>query len=235
MRLAFISDIHGNLPALSAVLSDIAEGQVDQTVCLGDVCDLGPAPREVLERLVALDMPIVQGNHDSLHDESPPELREISAWCAQQLTAEQTDFLRSLPSELRFELPGGRRLLAVHGTPRGYNDGFVPFQAKDDVERALAGVDEDVVVAGHTHVQLSSRLGRTLVVNVGSVGCTFERPFDGRPPRILPWAEYAVVNATSDQLCVELRRVAYDVGALRRQILESNMPGKEAWAAQWAD
>lgn len=233
MRIALISDIHANLPALDAVLDEIARLSVDQTICLGDICDLGPEPSATLTRLRDLACPIIQGNHDPFHEKGPPPIQAVMDWCAEQLSQEEHQFLKSLPATLSVALPGGRNLLAVHGSPRSFNEGLTSDQPVGELRQFLGGARADVVVGGHTHVQMLRRNGKQLIVNTGSVGCPFAEVFSGDNPDILPWAEYAIVEATEKNLSVELRRVDFDRSELINRIVASTMPGKEAWASQW--
>ncbi len=233
LRIALISDIHGNLPALTAVLKDIESLNVDQIVCLGDICDLGPEPRETLRHIRELNCTVLQGNHDPFDEESSPPIQAISDWCADQLSPEERTFLRDLPTSHHFDLPAGRTLLAVHGSPRSFTEGMIAEQTTEDVRTLLEGVLSDVIAGGHTHVQLLRRVDRQLIVNVGSVGCPFAEVFSGAPPIILPWAEYAVITGAETGLSVDLRRVNFDIPRLVDTILRSTMPHAREWAAQW--
>lgn len=236
MRLALISDIHANLVALDAVLGDIERRGVDALVCLGDICDLGPEPAETLARVRGLGCPVIAGNHDPFHHDepAPPELQAIMRWCEAELGKEELAYLRALPLELHLDLGHGVRLHCVHGSPRGFSEGIVAEQTREELSAILDGVTADIIVAGHTHVPLLRRLDKLLVVNVGSVGCPFERTYDGAPVRVLPWSEYAVIETSPSGPSVQFLRVAFDVRELVHRILRSSMPGASAWADQWA-
>lgn len=236
MRLALISDIHANLVALDAVLGDIERRGVDALVCLGDICDLGPEPVETLDRVRSLGCPVIAGNHDPFHHDepAPPELSAIMRWCESELSSEDLAYLRALPLDLHLDLGFGVRLHCVHGSPRGFSEGIVAEQTREELNTILDGVTADILVAGHTHVPLLRRLDKLLVVNVGSVGCPFERTYDGNPVRVLPWSEYAIIETSPAGPSVQFLRVGFDVRELVHRILGSTMPGASAWADQWA-
>jgi predicted phosphodiesterase len=235
MRIALISDIHANLVALNAALADIQRVGVDQIICLGDVVDLGPRPRATLARIRALGCPVVMGNHDPFYERltGPLSLLPLHDWVRAQLSAADLDFLRAGVPTLRADLGHGKTLLCVHGSPRSYNDPILRDTDPSDLDTWLGDVDFDALVCGHTHVQLLRRHRGRPVVNVGSVGTPFDVPFSGTPPRILPWAEYAIVSADAHSLSVDLRRVDFDLEAFRRSVLESAMPGGVEWLTQW--
>ncbi len=233
LRIALISDIHGNLPALDAVLKDIESLNVDQIICLGDICDLGPEPGETLRRIRDLNCTVIQGNHDPFDEESSPPIQAISDWCAEQLSPEERSYLINLPSSHEFTLSAGRTLLAVHGSPRSLTEGMIAEQTNDEVRTLLEGISADVVAGGHTHVQLLRRVDHQLIVNVGSVGCPFAEVFSGAPPTILPWAEYGLITGTEAGISVDLRRVNFDTQELVNTILGSQMPHAKEWATQW--
>jgi putative phosphoesterase len=228
MRVALISDVHSHLQALEAVLADAAAAGAERVICLGDVVDMGPQPSEVVARLRGLGCPVVVGNHDPLTEgSSVPPLQAIEAWNAARLSAADRAWLDAAPLTLRLELDG-LRLLCAHGSPRDYREGLVPELADATLEQWLAGEDCDVLACGHTHVQLE----RTLV-NAGSVSMPFEVPFDGAPPRILPWAEYALLSWEAGRLGVTLRRVPYDFAAYCDAVRASGMPEPDWWLGPW--
>jgi predicted phosphodiesterase len=247
MPLAVISDIHGNLVALDAVLSDLATRSIEPTLCLGDVAATGPQPREVIARLRELGCPVVMGNTDDwlLHpavktnteddDMDRRRLQEIELWGAEQLTAEDRAYLASFQPTVSMELEGGMRLLAYHGSPRSFDEQILPTLSSDGLDAALDGREADLYIGGHTHMQMFCRHRRSLVINPGSVGLAIDSgpPFDG--PICNPaWAEYAIINAGGpDELTVELRRAPFDVEALRQAIYASGMPHADWLAREW--
>ena len=186
MRVAAIYDIHGNLPALEAVLEDIRREGVDQIVVGGDVFP-GPMARESLECLVGLSIPVrfIQGNGDRVVLEQrsgveavhlPEQVREVIRWNAQQLDRGHEHELARWPSTLRLSIGGEGEILFCHATPR--NDTEIFTRVTD--EGRLRGVFENarapLVICGHTHMQFDRRIGTTRVVNAGSVGMPFGPP-----------------------------------------------------------
>ncbi len=246
MRIGVISDIHGNLTALDAVLADLERARVDRIVCLGDVAATGSQPRQTVERLRALDYPTVLGNADeelvNMRAETPgaetPDMDEdgrrlldIDRWCAAQFAPADLDYLRAFRPTLTLPLGDGQTLLCMHGSPRSYDDVIVASTPEDDLARMLSGVDAAVVAGGHTHEQLLRRYKGTVILNPGSVGLPFERGPGMDDVRNPPWAEYAIVAEEDGVMSIELRRVPIDVGAVVRAIRDSGIP-HAAWLAQ---
>jgi predicted phosphodiesterase len=242
MRVALFSDVHGNLVSLEAVLADIAEAQVDLVVSLGDVAVAGPQPRQVIARLKALDCLCVMGNHDhELLDlettlkctDSPAIILEFIEWCAGQLTDTDLECLRAYRPVISVSLDNKTKLLCCHGSPRSNEEFILATTPTRELDQMLAGYTATVIACGHTHVQMLRRQGQTLLVNVGSVGWPLEEmPFNGNP-RYLPWAEYAIIEASGAGLRVELRRVPIDLDAVKQAALDSDMPYARFWADCW--
>lgn len=232
-RVAFISDLHANLIAVDAVLADIDRLDVDEIVCLGDIVDLGHQPCELLERLHERNVRCIRGNHDTL-DEHPPHplLLEIEAWTAAQLGEARLRELAELPEHLTLDI-GGARVLCVHGSPRSDIDQVLDSTPRETLLEWIAGHEFDVMVGGHTHVQLLRRLDAQLIVNVGSVGMPFERAFDGHAPKILPWCEYGVISGVDGAVSVDLRRVPLDLERFAASVHGSSFPRAARWLEQW--
>jgi predicted phosphodiesterase len=245
MRVAIISDIHGNLPALDAVLAEIDADRVDRVVCLGDVASLGPQPREVIARLRVLGCPVVMGNADAdVLDPLAPEdvpnedfrrLRELDVWMAGLLSADEKGYLRSFQPTVEADLGGGVNLLCYHGSPRSFNDRLLPTTDSETLDTWLGGHPAALYAGGHTHLQMLVRHRKALVLNPGSVGL----PYDTVPvppdtsTRNPAWAEYAIVESGRGRLRVELRRTPFDVAALLRAARDSGMPHADWWSADW--
>jgi predicted phosphodiesterase len=239
MRVALISDIHGNLVSLQSVLSEIEHAQVDRVVCLGDVAALGPQPRQVLARLRELGCPCIMGNHDEhlLHPERmaglAPWVVEVTSWCAAQLSKEDRTHLRSFQSLIEIELGAQATLLCYHGSPRSNSERILPTTPPPDLEEMLGGCTATVMAGGHNHVQMMRRHKLSSLIDVGSVGQPFERmPFQGAPV-LLPWAEYAIVGCLAGTLSIDLRRVPIDLDAVRQAAEASGMPDAAGWAGSW--
>jgi predicted phosphodiesterase len=240
MRIALISDIHGNLVSLQAVLRDIGRVQADRIVCLGDVAALGPQPRQVIARLRQLGCPCIIGNHDEhlLHPERmaglPPWVAEMTAWCAAQLSVEDRAYLRSFQPLIEFELGRQATLLCYHGSPRSNDERILPTTSRAALEEMLDGYTATVMAGGHNHVQMMRRHEDVSLIDVGSVGQPFaQMPFQG-VPRLLPWAEYAVVGYLEGRLSIDLRRVPIDVDEIKHAAMVSGMPDAQGWAESWS-
>jgi putative phosphoesterase len=232
MKLALISDLHANVPALESVLAEASRRRVDRVVCLGDVVDLGPEPVRVVEMLRERNIDTLQGNHDP-PEGVPTEPRAVWEWTQLQLGDAERAWLSALPSRLdyRFE---GVSLACVHGSPRSFDEQILPLTPDEELREILADETSDVLVCGHTHVQLERRLGERLIVNVGSVGMPFEEPLlEPGVPRIHPWAEFAVLTLESGRASAELLRIDYDVEEYFRRVLASTMPDPANFISAW--
>ncbi|HZQ10249.1 MAG TPA: metallophosphoesterase family protein [Anaerolineae bacterium] len=196
MRVAALYDIHGNLPALEAVLQEIQQANVDQIVVGGDVIP-GPMPRETLQRLLDLDLPIqfIQGNcelsalaqMDALRGGTvtywgttsgaplPAADQEIMRWTAQQLQDYEA-LLASWPKTLSLEIDGLGTVLFCHGTPRSETEIITRLTPEDRLLPLFQELPVSVVVCGHTHMQFDRMIDKTRVINAGSVGEPYGEP-----------------------------------------------------------
>jgi putative phosphoesterase len=244
MRIAIISDIHGNLVAFEAILDDIAREGVDRLICLGDVAAFGPQPEEVVARLREIGCPVVMGDADAtLLSPDPPatdelfrNLQEIDTWALARLSSADREYIASFEPTVSIALDGDATLLCYHGSPQSFKDPIRATTSEDELERMFAGFDAHMYAGGHTHIQLLRRRGTSLVLNPGSVGLAYDRtPSPGANVRNPPWGEYALLSvAGSDRnLSVDLRRVPFDVAALLQAARENEMPHAEWWCAEW--
>ena len=233
MRTALIADIHGNLVALDAVLSDIDRRGADRIVCLGDVAATGPQPRDAIERVAGLGCDVVMGNTDewlveprdeSIEDDDTRRIVEIDLWAHDQLEDRHIELVRGYQPVV--ELDG---LLCYHGSPRSNTEVLLPITPETELAAMLDGHAEAIMAGGHTHMPMLRRHGASLVINPGSVGMPFEHAAGGtfRNP---PWAEYAIVEDGR----VEFHRVPVDVGAVTETALASGMPNAAWWIKDWA-
>ena len=233
MRFALISDIHGNLPALEAVLEEIGREDIDEILCLGDVA-VGPQPGETLDRVRELGCPVVLGNWDAYfvhgfpaqHTEIGRQLVEMGEWWADQLSAEQRAYIETFVDDLT--RPG---LFAFHGSPRSYEDFIYATTPDAELSEMLNGARAPLLAGGHTHFAMVRHFDGLLMVNPGSVGLPFAR--QEAVMRISPWAEYAIVDGERGRLSVELRRTPFDVDSLLELIRKSGMPHADWWAGLW--
>ncbi|MCB7129435.1 MAG: metallophosphatase family protein [Candidatus Brocadiales bacterium] len=206
MKILIISDIHANIQALSAVRDN--EKGVDKIFCLGDLVNYGPNPKEAIETVRKISEKIVRGNHDDavsgLRDDCccPPEYSELAEpgkeYTRGVLDEAEKQFLRDLPLVEEVQVDGFKFLLA-HGSPGGNNCTFLPPDTSEKVmARELEGVDADFVFIGHTHMPMQMKVGKTVVVNPGSVGF---------PSGNIPKAAYAVWEDGN----IEFKKVDYDI------------------------
>jgi predicted phosphodiesterase len=237
MRVAALYDIHGNLPALEAVLGDVSEANVNEIVVGGDVVP-GPMPRETLKRLLELDVPthFIYGNGElailaqmaeartgsvtywgTTSGARPPEsIIEIYRWTAAQLQAEFEPVLARWPKTLQLEIDGLGQVLFCHSTPRSETEVFTRLTAEDRLLPIFEELNAPVVVCGHTHMQFDRMIGRTRVVNGGSVGMPFGEP-----------GAYWLLLGPD----VQLRHTAYDLARAAERIRATNYPQAQEFAA----
>jgi putative phosphoesterase len=213
MRVAALCDVHGNLPALEAVLAEVASLEVDRIVCGGDVV-AGPFPRECLDKLVGLDAVFVRGNADR---ESPRAPAGTWEWITANLDPQSVAFLGELPQAVSL---GG--VLYCHGSPRDDDEILTRVSSDERFQAALAGVDERVVVGGHTHVQFERVVDGIRFVNAGSVGM----PYEGKQG-----AFWALLDGEE----VDLRHTPYPVEAAVAAIRGSGYPGVDQIAGMLLD
>ena len=245
MRIALISDIHGNAIALEAVLAEVDREGVDRTICLGDVATLGSQPREVLDMLRARRMVSVLGNHDEfqlvpklIHQYATGAPIEAAVdWCRGQLRPADFEYLRSFDRELTVPLDDGASICLFHGSPRSHMEMLLATTPADELDTMLAGRRGALLAGGHTHIQLlRQHRGRSLV-NPGSVGMPFAEYIGANlntPPTILAHAEYAIVRMEKGRISVDLRRIELDRKRLREVAQASEVPPRGMLAAQYA-
>jgi predicted phosphodiesterase len=203
VRVAALHDIHGNLPALEAVLADLDRGPVDAIVCGGDTV-LGAQPAECLELMRAREARFVRGNCERLVLDRADE---TAAWCNDRLDDDARAFIAELPTTVTL---GG--VLYCHGSPRRDDEILTAATPEDVAAEAIAGVAEETVVGGHTHHQYDRRIGRHRLVNAGSVGL----PYEG---------DAAAFWALVEDGDVQLRRTPYDVAAAVERLHATGYPG----------
>jgi predicted phosphodiesterase len=226
MRVAALYDIHGNLPALEAVLDDVRTAGVDSIVIGGDVVP-GPLPRETLACLEALEIPVrfLHGNGESAvlaelagkDSTVPAPFRELIRWSARQLEPEQQRSMARWPSTVRVAIPELGDVLFCHATPRSDTEIFTRLTPGERVAPALAGVDAPLVICGHTHMQFDRMVGSIRVVNAGSVGMPFGEP-----------GAYWLLLGPD----VQFRRTTYDLAAAADRIRGTSYPQAAEFATR---
>jgi predicted phosphodiesterase len=227
MRVAALYDIHGNLPALEAVLHEIRQADVDHCVVGGDIVP-GPMSREALACLLDLDIPVefIQGNCEVAVLEQmagrdpaalPEPAREAVRWTA-QLHPEDEQLFASWPKTLRREISGLGHVLFCHGTPRSETECFTRLTPEDRLLPVFEGLEVSMVVCGHTHMQFDRMIGSTRVVNAGSVGMPFGEP----------GADWLLLGPD-----VQLRHTSYDLAKAAERIRSTDYPQAPDFAARY--
>lgn len=206
-------DIHGNVPALEAVLADVAGAGLDAVVVGGDIAE-GPQPRETLDLLEAVETPVlwVRGNCD----------RAPSEWVSHLLDDGDVDWLTTLPPAQSIEIEGLGPVRFCHGSPRDDEDIVTAVSAAERVAPMLAGVKEAVIVSGHTHVQFDRRVAGKRLINAGSVGMSYQG-VAGR-------AFWAVLGPG-----LEHRSSAFDADRFTAVLRASGYPNPEWFDVETAD
>lgn len=218
-KIAAIYDIHGNLPALRAVLGELEHVGVDHVVIGGDVIP-GPQPAETLNTLLNLDIPIqfIRGNGERnvlafLNGEDvidvPEQYHESMRWVGKQFTAQQIEFLSSWPLTITLEQIQYGPILFCHATPRNDTEIFTKLTPENRVQVAFDSTKEPLVVCGHTHMQFDRQVGKTRIVNAGSVGMPFGEP----------GAHWILIE---DE--VQFRCTDYEINEASQQIMGSEYP-----------
>ncbi len=228
MRIAALYDIHGNLPALDAVLRELEDIQPDIIVLGGDIVS-GPMPEQTLERLSQLGNRVhaLRGNADRevvaafddlpLALSIPEEVREVTRWVAQQLEQPQRDFLAELPAQINFHVEGLGDVLFCHATPRNDEEIFTPITPQERLDTLFANVKQPIVVCGHTHMQFERHTGNVCILNAGSVGM---------PYADTPGAYWLLLEPEG----IEFRRTGYDTEMAALTVRASGYPQAQEFA-----
>jgi putative phosphoesterase len=226
MRVAAIYDLHGNLPALEAVLEDIHQAEIDLLVVGGDLVP-GPMARETIELLLDLNIPtqFIQGNGeiDALThlsgkslDRVPEQYRDIVEWSAEQLYPKYEKLLASWAKTLSFEIAGIGKVLFCHATPRDDNEIFTRQTPEELLLPIFEGIDVNLIVCGHTHMRFDRMIGKIRVVNSGSLGMPFGEPV----------ANWLLLGKD-----IQFRKTSYDLEKAAERIRNTNYPQAEEFAA----
>lgn len=209
--VAIIADIHGNIPALDATLADLERIQPDRVVIAGDIVNRGPQSHAAADKVAALGLETISGNHDTwlvnlARGEHIPDEWDTSWWtpvrmAVQELTPANLDWLDRLPFSLSVTLPGTEPLLVVHGSPRHSREGMGRMVGDEQLAEALAGVEERTIVGAHIHYPWERWLGDQHVVVIGAAGCPFNGDIN---------AQYGLFTWDEGLWRFEHRSVPYD-------------------------
>lgn len=213
MKVAVLSDIHGNFQALESVMEDVKANNCEQVFCLGDLAMAGPQPRMVIDYVRKQNnWTVIQGNTDKMISDFSPEILQnvknnfpvmANALADDVIFIEEDkkDYLRNLPAQKELTLEGVKVLL-VHGSPRRNNEDILPDMPLKVIEEMLEGTDADLIFCGHTHVPAGYQTNKKqTVVNVGSVG---------RPMTDEPKACYVIADFQDGGFSIEHRFIDYD-------------------------
>ena len=224
---AFISDIHANLPALEAAVADARKRGAGRIYCAGDITGYGPFPDQVCEFLQESQIDAITGNYDikvlmvikkgaaSVADLQRKK-QKILLWTATHIKQRTQEYLAGLPEQLHIDLPGGLKLLLVHGTPLSNDDDIYSSITDRGLKAKMGDAQTDILVCGHTHIPFVKKVSEVLVVNCGSVG----QPVDG-DPRL----SYAIVSSDDDNPPRgRIVRVEYDIKKLVKALRETSLP-----------
>ncbi|MCC6972877.1 MAG: metallophosphoesterase family protein [Anaerolineae bacterium] len=208
-RLAVVGDIHGNLPALAAVMQDMRRFRVDQVVAVGDNVSWAPFSAQVMEIITREHWSVIRGNHEYyLLDYKTPRAPEhwheydLPGWLYEQLQGHWHQVIAGLPDELSLRFPDAPPVRVVHARPGNPWHGLYPTTPDVEVIAALSSVAEETVITAHTHLSLDRRVGRWHLLNPGSVGM----PLDGDIR-----AQYLILEGDATGWRAEMRRVEYDL------------------------
>ena len=218
MKIAFISDIHSNIHALSAVIEEIEKENVDEIYCCGDIVGYNAFPGECIELVDKYVKASVRGNHDHATINGDTSwFNEYGVaginYCRKVLSDEKIKFLESLPTHLHFNREG-IKFYMVHGSPRNELFEYIfPSTSEETFEEFSISVDANVVVLGHTHIPMKRKIGETLFLNPGSVG----QPRDGNPK-----ASFVIFDCKNKEAV--FRRVNYNIEEAKRAIIDKGLP-----------
>jgi len=243
LKIAIISDIHGNLVALQSILSGIKDA--DHVMCLGDVAASGPQPHETVSFLRRTSWPCVLGNTDetlvrqerehfgnlNISADERQKMVALHDWTASRISATDRKYITSFKPTIGVK-SGKHSLLCYHGSPRSNTEQILPTTPDEELGEMFEGKHLEAYAGGHTHSQMVRRFGASLIINPGSVGLPFYKAADGRVINPV-WAEYAVLAFSGDDLKVELRRERYSKPDLKGAVMMSGMPDPRWWLRDW--
>ena len=226
MLIAFISDIHGNLPALKAVVVDAKKRNADKIICCGDITGNGPFPSEACLYLQENNIPTISGNYDikvlnviregeTAAASLQKKKRELLIWTANQITNVAEQFIAGLPETITEELPGKRRLVVVHGSPLSNDDDIYPSITSAGIKAKLANTNPYILVCGHTHIPFIKRINGMLIINCGSAG----QPVDGDPE-----PSYALLSVEENRIHAHIIRFDYNVNDVISALVNTSLP-----------
>lgn len=233
MRIAVVTDIHANLPAMESVVTDMVDQSPDMLVFLGDLVMTGTRPAELVDLMTSLNPAIwIKGNTDDwlnvieddyeAADERESIILEMNAWAKNRLNDDQIKAVVDRPISQVFE-SGGHGLTFCHGSPESYSYGILPDKPVDELRREIAGSEGETLVCGHTHRRFVMRFEGRTIVNFGAVSI----PGDDNSHL----ARYGIVDVVKDRVSFEQRSCKYDSRTYLNEYRTMNYPDyKTIWA-----
>lgn len=227
MRVAVLSDIHGNGVALQYAINDLKSLGIKKIIILGDVIMKGPMPLQSLEMLKDKDLEIIawiKGNTDLWLEEitdvwipstrREKELYLYYKYAKDNLKKEQIVFLKELPLECSINL-NGINILCVHGTPQSIVEAIDSNVSKEEIKKAIKGVEEQLILSGHSHTSFIGEVDDKMIFNVGSIGNSLDG--DNR-------ISYGILDFIEDRVNLVNRRISYPVGEIIKIAIDNKFP-----------
>ncbi|MCV9885982.1 metallophosphoesterase family protein [Metabacillus halosaccharovorans] len=228
MKIAFISDIHGNAVALEAVLEDLKKKNIEKICILGDICYRGPEPKRSLELIQSLQAEVIKGNADEwvvrgvrqgeVPDGALEMMNKEREWIISNLESTDIGYLSQLPTELHLN-EHGIEIFAFHATPTSLFE-VIPQNAEDCLlhEKVLSKKDATIYLYAHIHKPYIRYINGRVIMNIGSVGL----PFDG-----VTKASYGIITIDESGFSTSIERVGYDIEKVMKQYREAGYPNAD--------
>lgn len=238
MRIAVLSDVHGNCLALETVLEDMKKTGFDRIVCNGDMIQSGPQPHETVQLLREMKCSIVMGNSDAwlmsgietdaylISEERRKKLDIVREWSLSKLNEDDRVFINAFQPTITVELGHGRNLLAFHGSPTSFDQFLLPSTPENEFQEILKLFADNILTGGHMHLQYTRRLrdSQNFFFNPGSVGVAYNHEQSSDKGLLDPWAEYALLTVEGMQTSLEFRRIPLDMEKMADVYRKSDRP-----------
>ena len=238
MRIAVLSDVHGNCSALETVWVDMPKTGIDHIVCNGDMIQSGPQPHETVQLLREMKCSIVMGNSDAwlmtgvetdahlIPEERRKKLDIVREWSLSKLDEGDRAFINSFQPTVTVELGQGRNLLAFHGSPTSFDQFLLPSTPEDEFQETLKPYADNILTGGHMHLQYTRRLrdSQNFFFNPGSVGVAYNHEQTNEIGYLDPWAEYAILTVQKSHVHLEFIRIPLDMKKMADIYRNSDRP-----------
>ncbi len=225
MKIAVLSDIHGNGIALNYVLEDMEKQEITKTIILGDVVMKGPMPAEVINRLKKLDVIAwIKGNTDLWFEEinendeprtvNEKKLYSFYSYAKKNMNNEDIEFINNLPIEYSLTY-NGVKILCVHGTPKSIVEAIDGSVDVEDIKKAVKDVKDDIILCGHSHCAFIGEVLGKKIFNAGSIGNSLDN--DNR-------ASYGILDFSNGQAKLINKRISYPVNEILKIARKNDFP-----------